>query len=570
MAIAENRSRRARAGGTARPGAGGLAALIFAGLMLAACEMSGSALTPRKTAPRTDRQAKPWAQVSLDSIGFPGVSASFLQIGASMLTVHILDDSHLLVTFSTRDLVPRLADDPKTDDDRMVAAEIVDLPSGKVAARTVWHMHDHARYLWKLGDGRFLVRIGNRLSTMMPLANLNSKDPFERTVFPDQQYRPSVVVVSPGGRLVTLESVVSYVNPDGRAEALLGDVGADRPVTHTVVQFFRMSDVQRPESAGGGSSLQVVAAGVVTAAEPVVLPVDGDGYLWAEETANSVWSMSFNEFGGKAIDLGNVRSSCIPRLQMVSRAEFLALTCQGTDSNVKMASYGLDGRETWEEGMGDLSAPIFAFAPAAARFAMSRATVGVPSLTVGSSGDQGTVAQQEVRVYQNASGDLLLKVDCSPIFKSGENFDLSSDGLMAAVVRKGAIAAYKLPAPGKEDREDMLEVAKFAPPPADGRVSLTRLTAEVAKGGAGAAAASAAATADGKAGTAAVGQTAGGQVEPMPTAGRGAPGSQGVIATAALRSAEPNIAGVAGAARKPPTLLKPGEKPEFGSSNQPN
>ena len=573
MANAENRSRRAKA--VSPGGLGALAAMLLAG-----CAWSASGLSAKKAAPRTDRVAKPWAQVSLESIGFPGVSDTFLQIGASMLTVHILDDSHLLVTFSTRDLVRRLPDDPKTDDDRMVAAEIVDLPSGKIAARTVWHMHDHSRYLWSLGGGRFLVRIGDRLSTMTPLANLGKSDPFERTVFPGQQYRPNAVLVSPDGGLVTLESVVSYVNPDGRAEALLGDVGADRPVTQTVVQFFRLRGGEKPATGAagdgaGGAGLQVVAAGVVTSPEPVALPVDADGYLWAEETANNVWSMSFNEFGGKAIDLGKVQSSCAPRLQMVSRGEFLAVTCQGADSSMKIASYGLDGHETWEEGMGELGAPVFAFAPEAARFAVSRTTAAVPQLAVGTNVDQGTPARQEVRVYQNASGDLLLKVDCSPIFKSGENFDLSSDGLMAAVVRSGAIAVYRLPAPGRQDLEDMLEVAKFAPPPGDGRVSLPRLTApvEVAKSGAGAGAAAGATTAS------ATGQPAGAPAEPMLAAGQGSPGGQGVVATAALRSGSgsegPKIAGAGAqseAARKPPTLLKPGEKPEFGGSNrqQPN
>jgi hypothetical protein len=327
------------------------------------------------------------------------------------------------------------------------------------------------------------------------------------------------------------------------------------------------------------SGLQVFPAGSITSAEPVVLPMDADGYLWAEENSSNLWAMSFNENGGKTIDLGKVQSSCAPRLQMVSHDEFLAITCRGTDASTKIASFGLDGHETWEEGMDDLNTPSFAFAPAAARFAVSRTTVAVTPLTVGTSGEQGTAARQEVRVYQNASGDLLLKVDCSPIFKSGENFDLSGDGLMAAVVRNGAIAVYKLPPPGKEDREDMLEVAKFAPPPGDGRVLLPRLTApvEVAKGGGGASAAGAArpaaraaADADAKSATATIGQPAG-AAGPMLSTGQGAAGGQGVVANASLRTEGPNIAGAVAApqaARKPPTLLKPGEKPEFGGGNQ--
>lgn len=563
---------------------------LLAAAALVGCGLRAETPSSKKVAPRDDRAAKPWVQVSLDSLGFPGVSDTFLQTGASMLTVNFLDDSHLLVTFSTRDLVPRLAGDPKTDDDRMVAAKIVELPSGTVDAHTVWHMHDHGRYLWSLGGGRFLVRIGDRLSTMSPLANLGKPDAFERTTFPGQVYRPTAVLVSPDGGLLTLESVVSYVNPDGRAEVLLGDVGADQPVTRTVVQFFRLQDEHGDEQgldAGKGGDadkplLQVVPAGTLASAQPVMLPVDADGYLWDEEMGRNVWSAGFDEAGGKTIDLGKIQSTCEPRLQMVSRGEFVAFTCQGVGSSVKMASYGLDGHETWEEGMGNLGTPAFAFAPAAARFALSRTVAAVPGVAMGTSVDQGTAARQEVRVYQNASGDLLLKVECSPIFKSEENFDLSSDGLEAAVVRNGAIAVYKLPPLGKEDREDMAEVAKFSPPPGAGVVSLARLTVpvEVAgnSGAAGVASAPKAAVAAAGAGSArAVPVSAavatpvlGGQVSARPELAAQGSGS-GV--SARVEQAIPTTgAGVQPGARKPPTLLNPGEKPEFGRSNaeQPN
>ena len=53
----------------------------------------------------------------------------------------------------------------------MVAAELVELPRADLA-RTDWHMHDHRRYLWRLGRGRFLVRSRNELSLITPEARL--------------------------------------------------------------------------------------------------------------------------------------------------------------------------------------------------------------------------------------------------------------------------------------------------------------------------------------------------------------------------------------------------------------
>jgi len=465
-----------------------------------------------------EKKGGPWIQVPLDAIGFPGVANAFLADGISMLTVHFLDDSHLLVTYGLRTLVPRLPDDPAEDDDRMVAAEVVELPSGRVTARTEWHMHDHGKYLWKLSGGRFLVRIGEHFSTIAPMENLASGDAFARTVFPSRAMRPRLVLVSPDGGVVTLETVMDVPGDHGSKVVVLGDEDTQEPIAKTAISFYRMHEV--------AGELSVKAAGAVNAPEPLLLPIDADGYLWADEVESGTWRVTFDGFGGKTIELGKVDSSCRPRLQMTSRSEFVMMTCMGADDKIKVASYGMDGHETWEEPPVDLGTPSFAFAPAASRFAMSTVRVDAVGPQVG--GAEGpAVPVQEIRVYQNASGDLLLRSECRPVFRSAENFDLSDDGLMAAVVRDGKIAVYKLPVLSTKDLADMAEVGKFAPPVSTENVVLRRLLKPMK-----------AAVADERA-------EAAGAV-PVVTAG-----------------ADP------APARKRPTLLNPGEKPDFGYANEP-
>jgi hypothetical protein len=471
------------------------------------------------------KQGSVWLQLKLDALGFPGVSNVFLESGASMLTVHFLDDSHLLVTFSLRKLVQRVQNDPETDDDREVAAEVVDLPSGKVEARTEWHMHDHARYLWSLGGGSFLVRIGDRLYSISPLARLGSKDPFERTVIPARPLRPSAVMVAPDGGLVTVQTVVRTALQAGPTTVLLGDDDAgvvDRTGTKTLIDFYRVKRVE-------AGLLEISPAGTIQSPLPLQLPVDSDGLLWATAAENETWRLTFDEFGGKTIPLGKLESSCMPRLQMLARGEFLALSCRGADDRIRMASFGLDGKETWEESVGDMVAPVFAYAPAAARFAVSHTLAADVPITAGM---PAPPAQQEVRVYQNASGDMLLHVDCSPVMKSAENFDLSADGLLAVVVRNGSLVVYKLPPLSSRDREDIAAVSEFAPPAVtEGKVTLGRLT----------------------------------------TPARAAP----VVSTApqsvaaAQAQADAGLAPAPPVKRNPPTLLNPGEKPEFGTANEP-
>ena len=130
-----------------------LAAVRGGSLVLAVAAVFGAG--QRSAQASSNRQPSPETRLPFDALGIPPLSANFLSAGASMLTLNFIDDRHLLVTFGSRGLVPRTADDPEGDQDRIVAAEVVELPGGKVLTRTQWHLHDHGRYLWALGEGRF-------------------------------------------------------------------------------------------------------------------------------------------------------------------------------------------------------------------------------------------------------------------------------------------------------------------------------------------------------------------------------------------------------------------------------
>jgi hypothetical protein len=478
-----------------------------------------------------ERQPEPSVKLALDKLGFPGFSAGFLNAGASMLTVNLLDDTHLLVTFGLRGLVPRLEGDPQTDEDHVVGAEIVDIPSGKIEAKTQWHLHDHARYLWPLGRGRFLVRIGNSLGTIAPLANLASGDAFLRVVFPYRGLYPSAVFVSPDTAMVTIEAERAVVKT-GPTVATWGD--AEKQQFETFVDLFRIKGDGTPES-----PIAITAAKAMRSPRPLLLPINVDGYLWETQDQRDAnqWSLSFDGFGGKTLDLGPSRSSCEPRVQLLSSSQFLLVSCRGTDDQLKLAAYGFDGHENWEEPFGDFSTPAFAFAPEAGRFAFLRTMPATQEVN----GVGGQTERQELRVYQTESGDLLLKVPCTPILKTGENFDLSADGRVAVVVRDGAIWVYPLAALTARDRKDLAEVQKYAPPAAgDAPVNLARITVPASKPGevlAGAAPQVAA---------------------PVQTPAGG-------ISTPSVAQAEQQPAGDGDSVgpRKPPTLLNPGEKPEF-------
>ena len=127
------------------------------------------------------RDPEPPLRVPLEPLGYQAMVQEFLLAGSSMLTVDFADKDHLLITFAVRRLMKREGDGDPGDDDRTVGAFLVELPSGKVQARTEWRLHDHSQYLWNLGHGRFLLRVRDRLTVFAPLQAGKSGDPFQQT-----------------------------------------------------------------------------------------------------------------------------------------------------------------------------------------------------------------------------------------------------------------------------------------------------------------------------------------------------------------------------------------------------
>jgi len=508
---------------------------------------------------------KPFARVPLGQLGFPGYPVSLLHAGASMATVHALDGKHVLFTYSLRSLVPRLPGDDANDTDRQVEAVLLEVPSGKVLARAKWYLHDHGRYLWSVGRGVFVLRMGSELSVIAPLQGLAAgTDAFRRYALPHRPGTPVLVNGSPDGKVVTVELESELPRAAG------DDESGERRRKHYTLEFYRLKNGDRPET-----PIAISGAGAVGSPLLLRLAMDGDGYLWAEDGNKGKWTVSFNEFGGKEQQIAPVLSSCNPRLNLLSRSQFLVETCRGSDQQPVLAAFGFDGHENWEEPFGEaLQPPTLAVAPEAGRFAMSRLVASSNGAPVSSLGNDDPLSQ-EVRVYQTESGDMLLKVQCSPAVRTAENFDLSPDGKTLAVLAPETVDLYRLPELSARDRKDLAEVQAITPPVGDGPVALAHITRPIdAPGSVGGG--DAVRSADEEPAAVAAG--------PDTSANPGADGGAGSTPAAAKPAAVEagKTAAVAGdehagderssaGSRKPPTLMKPGETPEFkGQKGSPN
>ncbi len=409
------------------------------------------------------RGTEPSLRIPLENFGFQPLPAQFLLNGSSMLTLHYVDDKHLLLTFVVHRLIPRVPDDPEDDQDRVVDAVLLELPTGKILARTSWHLHDHAQYLWNLGHGHFLLRIRDTLTTVAPLANLSTGEPFAQQPFlvsPERRF--SALIVSPEADLLIIESVKRLPPVKPPKTPIFGPTPPPAPAltekNPVQINFYRI------QSGDDGGPVQRSFAGVVQARNTGDIPATTAGYLAVVDQGRPHWAFDFHSYAGKVDELSPFDSSCSPAPLFVSHSEFIAFGCRNAQTMQQIGGFNMRGEEMWEQGLfGDYIAPSIAFAPAGGRFALSRILLhGSAIADQPISADE--VSSQTVVVYQTGTGKQLLHADCSPIERAGQNFALSPNGLALAVIHADAIEIYTLPALTTKDESDVKLAHSIAPP----------------------------------------------------------------------------------------------------------
>jgi hypothetical protein len=456
---------------------------------------------------------------------------------------------------------------------------LVELPSGKVLARTEWRVHDRLQYLWSLGHGRFLLRVRDRLVEIAPMATADTNDAFKESPLLRVERHVVAILVSSDCDLLTVYTVK---RAEGAADNV--EVSLDGPAVDAApvqVNFYRLTHTS--ERADG---LQVTYAGAIRTREAVSLPMTTGGFLDVLNGGRGTWLFNFDEHAGKVNELLAFVTSCFPHATFVDHSEFVVFGCRGSDDKQDLAGFNLKCEEMWQQNFTDTHvSPTFSFAPAAGRFALGR-TVVSNAIDFDSPLPASLVTAQEVRVLQSHNGREVFRIDLTPVERAGQNLALSPDGMRLAVVREtqvhhaatkdyGAytqketgVEVYALPPPTKEDEAAVKRAEAQAPADTGARIdeSIERVSVSdaAAAGGASSPAgdspAAAAAAAD------AIQQSARGATNGGATNGDGAAEGGAGTATGAGNAtgtgttvegdAEPE------APRKPPTLYGPGEKPE--------
>jgi hypothetical protein len=533
------------------------------GAMMAACMMlaAGAALA---------RAAEPVARIPLGPLGYQTMVPEFRLAGSSMLRVDFVDADHLLVTFGLRQLMARLPGDPVDDDDRTVGAVVVELPTGKVLAKTQWRLHDRGQYLWGLGHGRFLLRVRDRLTVIAPMAAGGAKDAFREVPLLNIERHIVALMVSANEDLLTVETTQPAAGAE-TGEASVGAGPSGNLVIHDPAQtdsapvqlnFYRLTS-----TGAGAEGLLATPAGAIRARTAVELPMTTGGFLDVKEGGKDSWLFNFDAHTGPVSELAEWDTTCFPRATFVGHGEYVAFGCRGSAERQALAGFNLKGEEMWQQNFSDQhTSPSFSFAPAAGRFALGR-TVVTAAVDESAPMPESVVSAQEVRVVESYDGRVLFKIDCTPVERAGENFALSADGMRLAVVREtlvhhaatkdydeysereAAVEVYALPALTEKDQAEVKAAEAMAPPlDAGARIdlSLERISTPVAED----------AAADAASGMSAVG----GDTSALATAAAGEQTAPVAAGAAVEGDAGPGVA------RKRPTLYGPDETPAGSSS----
>jgi hypothetical protein len=347
------------------------------------------------------------------------------------VSLDFIDENRLLFTFRTPGLIRRTVEGD--GDEREIRAMVLSLPKGTLEAEALWTLHDHARYLWMLHDGHFLLRDrdeveeGDATLSLKPLLHFPGPllwmemDPAQQYLVtdshePESNSSHSAQVPTPG-------TAAASVTGDGN------DMGGQPDI---VVRILRRS------------SGQVLLVSHVRTA--VHLPVNSEGYIEALRSNGREWVLNLNYFTGGSRILGRVESICTPPLAFLTPETVVATAC-APNGGRWLVAMSTDGRQRWALPSAPTQVwPLLVAAPNGFRLARETLTVShaVDDL---SPLDFDEVKSQLVEVYDVASGKLALKASVTPALDGGGNVAISPSGRRVAVLDAGAIRVYELPAP---------------------------------------------------------------------------------------------------------------------------
>ena len=362
--------------------------------------------------------------IDLTPLGFRRISQLRGRDGAFHLTFDFFDQDRLLLTYEGSELVRRLRTCPRTHDDRIVHAVVINVKNGEVVQRADWYSHDIRQYLWPLASGKMLLRRGNSLIEL------------------DQNLAEKVVFENP-------DLYWASVTPDGKhiAAGVALEASKETDQAHSAKYEIRLLDAD---------STQVV--GRIPLDRPIAQKITSNGT--ADVVLKSGWTWLVR-FGSPQARRGitRVRSSCIPDLEISGEHTLLVGRCSVAQDRYLISSFATDGQFLWRHRwLQQLNNPVITRSAAGSRFALSSVTISRENNADASDNEEKTreVRHHKIEIFNAASGTAVAALETQPAISVGGNVAMSPDGTELAVLREDHLELYELAALSNE------EAARFA------------------------------------------------------------------------------------------------------------
>ena len=382
-------------------------------------------LTASAWGAKHDKTEAPSPSERIDTVplDYHPLSSFYLLARTSSSSLDFIDKDHLLFTFRVTGLLKRLPECGPDDRDQSIRALVVHLPDGKVERSAEWRMHDRGRYLWALGNGRFLVRQRNSLEITDSSLELH---PFIQANSPVR-----LVKLSPDERLLLVENDIEKHTEEEHQRLAADADGFFGPREDVQLTILRLSDMS-----------VLLRARFLNVTD---LPIISDGYIETLAARGDHWMLRYRPFRGEPSVIGDVASSCHPgEIPLNAQLTFVS-TCPSKGDDHVFQAMSLGGKTLWTYRWDSHYIwPTTAASESGRRIAFSTLRVARP-LSTYDPFDETEVQAQRVDVLDTETGRLELTQYATPALSAGQNYALSPEGDRFAVLRDNAIEIYNLP-----------------------------------------------------------------------------------------------------------------------------
>jgi VWFA-related protein len=300
-----------------------------------------------------------------------------------------------------------------------------------------WYLHDLRRYVWPLGNGRVLLRRLNQLYEVN--ANLE-----ERQIFQSQKELLWVSVTPDGKQIIVETSAGTPAAPDSKAIDRK-DPKANKERVRVSFLDANTLVVQRTIEVRGTIKLEGTSSGVAD--------VRKQGGNWLVEFGNTY--------------VARVKSRIAPAILYTSANTLVVGRCAVSHDGYNVSAFTLTGTFLWRQRWDSCRySPVVRHSDGGSRFAAATLTIRGPADATGATG--GEASQQEglkqhIEVLDTATGNSILKIATDPALLDGQNYSLSADGRLLAVVAGTVLDVYALPEMTAEDRARFVAVKSDTP-----------------------------------------------------------------------------------------------------------